>query len=143
MTEEKQIVLKKIDNLLAKRTAELIKELPDVHEVSDGIIIRFFGEWDNCEDNEIIRYKEIENLSDENETVLFIYLPKGAIFDLKERLYIDCVTCLNGKVEIETATETIILKDFNKMCLNNREFQGEALENTYLITTGEKILPLS
>ena len=62
MTEEKQIVLNKIDTLLAKRTAQLRKELPDVHEVCDGVIIRFFGEWDNCEDDAAIKYKKIPNI---------------------------------------------------------------------------------
>jgi len=137
MTDEKRFILDKIDTLITKRTSELIKELPDVHEVSDGIIIRFFGEWDNCEDNNIIKYKEIKNISNPDENVLFIYLPKDAAFELKARTYIKCVTCLNGKIEISMKGETIILNDFNKMCLGDNEFEGKALENTYLITTSE------
>lgn len=137
MTEEKKILINKIDTLLAKRTAELVKELPDVHEVGDGIIIRFFGGWDYCDENRDIKFKKIKNISNPDETVLFFYLPKNAVFDFKQRDYIECITCLNGKLEIETDEELTILENFNKICLNSNMFQGRALENTYLITTSK------
>ena len=135
MTEEKKILLDKIEYLINKRKSDLIKELPDVHEVSDGIIIRFFGGWDNCEGNDVIKYKSIKNLNNSDETVRFFYLPKNTVIDLKKRDYIKCITCLNGKVEININGEITILNDFNKICLDNNEFHGKALENTYLITT--------
>jgi len=137
MTEEKQIVLNKIDTLLNKRKAELLKELPDVHEVSDGIIIRFFSEWDNCNDNNYIKFKNIKNLDKPDEIVKLMFLPKYAVFELKKREYICCIMCLDGKLEIDTDGEIRIIEGFTKICIENNTFQGRALENTYIITTSK------
>jgi len=135
---EKQKVLNKIDNLLAKRTAELLKELPDVHEVDDGIIIRFFTEWDNCADDDKIKYKKIENEEFPDESVVFWYLPKGSGFELKQRFYIGCVTCLNGKIDIEFDGKIKHLRGYQKICVNSEDVVGRVHENTYLMTTSDR-----
>jgi hypothetical protein len=138
MNEEKRIILDKIDTLLTKRTAELIKELPDVHEVSDGIIIRFFGEWDNCEDDNAIKYKKLINHDDPDESVVFFYIPKGAIFDLNGRYHIGCITCLNGAIDINTPDGIKFLENYSKICVNSDDVKGRAFENTYLIVTSNR-----
>jgi len=137
MTEEKKIILNKIDELISKKKAELLKELPSVHEVSDGIIVRFFAEWDNCQDNNDIKFKNIQNLDKPNQIVKFMYLPKDAVFELMKREYICCITCLNGKLEIDTNGEIRTIEGFTKICVENDIFQGRALENTYIITTSK------
>jgi len=138
MTEEKQIVLNKIDTLLAKRTAQLRKELPDVHEVCDGVIIRFFGEWDNCEDDAAIKYKKIPNLDNPDDSTVFFYIPKGSIFDIGERYYMGCINCLNGEIEITVNNETKYLSNYSKICIDSDNVKGIAYENTYLIVTSDK-----
>lgn len=138
MTEEKQIVLNKIDALLAKRTAQLLEELPDVHEVDDGIIIRFFAEWDNCEDDAAIKYKKIPNLDKPEESVVFFYIPQGSKFELDHRYYVGCITCLNGAIDITTNNETKLLENYSKMCFHSDDVKGIAYENTYLIVTSDK-----
>jgi hypothetical protein len=138
MTEEKQIVLNKIDTLLAKRTAELRNELPDVHDVDDGIIVRFFGEWDNCEDDVAIRYKKIVNYDNPDESVVFFYIPKGARFDIKQRYYIGCITCLNGAIDIHTKDGIKFLENYSKICVDSDEVTGKAFENTYIVVTSNK-----
>lgn len=138
MTDEKQIVLNKIDHLLAKRTAELLEELPDVHEVDDGIIIRFFAEWDNCEDDAAIKYKKIPNLDKPEESVVFFYIPQGARFELNHRYYVGCITCLNGAIDITANNETKLLESYSKICFYSDDVQGIAYENTYLIVTSDK-----
>ena len=138
MNGEKRIILDKIDTLLAKRTAELLKELPDVHEVSDGIIIRFFGEWDNCEEDSAIKYKIIANDDDPDESTVFFYIPKGATFDLNGRYYIGCINCLNGSIEFTSNNETKFLESYSKMCFNSDDVKGIAYENSYLIITSDK-----
>jgi len=138
MTEEKQIVLNKIDRLLTKRTTELRKELPDVHEVDDGIIARFFGEWDNCEDDDAIKYKKIINYDDPDESVVFFYIPKGARFELKQRYFIGCITCLNGAIDFNTPDGIKFLENYSKICVNSDEVTGKAFENTYLVITSNK-----
>ena len=59
MTTERKELLAKVNELINKRKKQLLDKLPDVHEVDDGIIIRFFTEWDNCDVNEDIKYKKI------------------------------------------------------------------------------------
>lgn len=138
MKEEKQIILKKIDELISKRKAELIQQLPSVHEVDDGIIIRFFTDWDNCDDNDAIKHKIVKNLDDPDESIVFFYIPKDSYFDLKQRFYVGCMTCLNGKIEITAKGESRVLENSTKICVDSAEIQGRALENTYLVTTSNR-----
>jgi len=133
MTEEKQIVLNKIDTLLNKRKAELLKELPSIHEIDDGIIIRFFTEWDECHND--IKFKRIIDDSKPEEVILFYFLPKGAVIERKKRDYIKCIACLSGELEIIEEGETRYLTSYKKFCLETDEFQGVALEDTYVITS--------
>jgi hypothetical protein len=135
MNNEKREILKKINDLIDKRKELLIQQLPVVHEVDDGIIIRFFTYWDNCEDNTQIKYKKVVNTDKPQEKTIFFYIPKGAYFDLKKREYIGCITCLNGRLEIIIHGETKILEQYNKMCLDDDVFEGKALENSYVLTT--------
>jgi len=136
MTEEKRIILDKIDELISKRKAELLKSLPSIHEIDDGIIIRFFTDWDACIND--IKYKRIINDANSGDTTIFYYLPKDAIIELKKRDYICCMTCLSGKIEIKFNGKTEILTGFKKICLDSDEFEGVALEDTYVLTTNKK-----
>jgi len=138
MTDEKKILLNKIDHLLTKRTSELLDGLPDVHEVDDGIIIRFFTDWDNCDDDDTIKHKIVKNLDNPDESMVFFYIPKDAVFDLKQRFYIGCMTCLNGRIVIEANDKIRILENTTKICIDSAEVKGRALENTYLITCSDK-----
>lgn len=134
MTEEKKIILSKIDNLINRRKLELINELPSIHEIDDGIIIRFFTNWENCVND--IKYKRIVNDSKPKEIVIFYFLPKGAIVKKMKRNYIKNMTCLSGKLEIvESNNTTSYLTAYNRFYLNSNEFHGIALEDTYVITS--------
>lgn len=139
MTEARKQILDKVNYLIEKRKEELLNLLPDVHEVNDGIIIRFFGEWDNCNDNESIKYKKIPNIDDPDEIVFFFYLPKGAYFDLRKRNFISHMTCLNGKLNVKCENEVRILNAYSKINLNSNMFEGYALENSYVVTTNRKL----
>jgi hypothetical protein len=137
MNAEKKLLLEKIHKLINDKKEVLLKEYPDVHEVDDGIIVRFFTEWDNCEDAEEIKFKKLESeVADEN--VVFWYLPKGSSFELNQKFFIGCMTCLNGKMEIEVNDETIFLESYEKKCVNSEEVKAKVLENTYLLTTSNK-----
>lgn len=137
MKEEKQIVLKRIDELLSKRKAEMLEEFPSIHEIDDGIIVRFFTEWDNCADNDQIKFKNLDN-ENPDESVVFWYLPKGSSFELKQRFFIGCMTCLNGKMEVEANNKIIFLEANQKKCINSEDVNAKVLENTYLITTSNR-----
>jgi molybdopterin converting factor small subunit len=137
LTEKKQRLFTHVNELIDKKKNELLKEFPDVHEVSDAIINRFFTEWDNCNDNNDIKFKNIENLDKPDEVIKFMFLPKDAVFELMKRDYIGYITCLNGKLEINTDGEIRIIEGFTKICIENDVFEGRALENTYIITTSK------
>jgi hypothetical protein len=137
MTTERKELLAKVNELIDKNKRRLLEKLPSVHEVEDGIIIRFFAEWDACGDDGI-KYKKIINVDKPEEIVIFYYLPKGAYFELIERDYISCVTCINGCLEIICNGKIRVLEPQTKMCLESNHFEGRALENTYVITTNYK-----
>ena len=143
MTEEKQIVLNKVNSLIQKRKNDLLKELPVVHEVSDAIIIRFFTKWDNCDSNEEIKFRKVVNNSNPDDSTIFYYLPKGAYITLKKREYIRSITCLNGLLELNVGGKLVFVNELEKVVLDSDEWEGRALENTYVVTTSACKLPFA
>jgi len=139
MTDEKKIILEKIDLLISKRKAELLKELPSIHDIDDGFIIRFFTEWDNCDEDGNIKYKKIINEDNPDESVVFFYLPKDSKFELNERFHIGDITCLSGKLELLIKNKKIILDRYSKIVLNSNRIEGTAMENTYIVTTSNRL----
>lgn len=136
MTTEKKEILDKINKQILKLKNKMLDRIPTMHEIDDGFIVRFFSDWDSCdESNAKVMYKKIPNLNKPDEKIIFFFIPKGAILQNKKREYICSITCLDGNLEIETINETIYLEKFTKIDLHDNEFQGRALENTYLITT--------
>jgi hypothetical protein len=136
MVAEKKELLCKINALIHKRKEALLDKFPTIHKIEDGIIIRFFSEWDNC-DNTDIKYRKIPNEDRPDEIIIFFYLPKGTYFELEKRDYIGFMTCLNGKLELNFDNKIRILNSYTKICLNSDTFEGRALENTYVITTNK------
>ena len=136
MTEEKRIVLDRINELIDKRKAELLKGLPSIHEIDDGIIIRFFTDWDDCINN--IKFKRIYDDKNPDDISIFYFLPKDAVIELKKRDYIHSVACLSGKLELTIDGIKNILIGFKKISFDTDEFQGIALEDTYVLTSNKK-----
>ena len=139
MNAQKQKLLQKIHDQLKQKRDDLMSQLPVVHRIEDGIIIRFFTEWDNCADDEQIKFKKVVNTKDPNEVNVFFYLPKGSYFELKKRFFIACMICLNGAMDVTVNGETIFLESYSKICPNSDEIVGKALENTYLVTSSSRL----
>ena len=133
MTEEKRLLIEKIHNQIKEKKKGLLSHFPNIHRIDDGIIMRFFTEWDNCVDDDAIRWKKIDSVDKPEESIVFFYLPKGSQFELKQRFYIGCMTCLNGKMEVDVNDETILLEGYQKICVDSEDVKGNVLENTYLI----------
>ena len=138
LTEEKQIVLNRVNRLIDKKRDELLKELPDIHEVDDGIVISFFTDWDNCADDNEIKFKKVNTPDNPDESVVFFFIPQNAYFELKQHFYIGCITCLTGAIDITANNKTKLLEGSTKMCVNTDDVIGKAYENTYLIVTSDK-----
>lgn len=137
MTNEKKIVLDKINESIHKRKTELLKKLPYVHTIDDGFIFRFFSNWDNCNENELIKYKIIKNIDNQGEINIFYYVPKGAYFELKKRDHIKGVSCLEGKLEINYNNSVRIVESGTKINIDTDFFEGRAIENCYLFTVNK------
>lgn len=138
MTDERRLILDKVNALIEKRKAELLNGLPSIHEIDDGIIIRFFTDWDNCEDTDEIKYKKFNSIDDPDESVVFFYIPKDAFFDLKQRYYIGYITCLSGKINITANDKTRLVEGYSKIYVHSADVQGMAFENTYLLVTSNR-----
>jgi len=141
MTNEKKIVLDKIETLINKRMFDLLEGLPSIHEIDDGIVIRFFTDWNDCdckyEFNKEVKCKKIVNQDAPDEITMFFYLPKGSFFDFKKKKYISTLTCLSGKLKIDFGNVIRIVDGNTKILLQSNVFQGIALENSYVITTNK------
>lgn len=72
MEKEKKYLLEKINRLIEEKRENLFKRIPNVHEIDDGIVIRFFTHWDNCEEDSKIKFKKIISRDDPN----FLYAPR-------------------------------------------------------------------
>lgn len=132
MIKEKDIILNRIDELINKRKFELVKNFPLNHEIDDSIIINFFDDWVSySESPAIVKHKKIAN--DPNDTTMFFYLPKGFFFDLKKLDHTSTMTCLTGKIRIDS-NNNVVNKN-TKITLVSDITQGVALENSYIITT--------
>lgn len=131
--DEKQILLKKINNVIDKKRNKLLNKLPQVHKVNDGIIIRFFSTWNNCAHNESIKYKKIVDIDNPHEHIMYYYLPKDTFFTINNN-YIDYIICIEGEVEIELKDETKVITKGNKATVNTNNFHGKTSMNSYIIT---------
>ena len=138
MNEEKAKILKRIEALIDKRREEILKSFMSVHELNDGIVLRSFNDWDNCNDNENIKYKIISNRKDFDEIIIFNFIPKGTKLDIKVRTHIQCMTILSGKLELNDCDGASLIDSYSKIVLNNNEFGGIALEDTYVVTSNKK-----
>lgn len=138
MTTERKAILDKVNELINKRKAELLKSLPSIHEIDDGIIIRFFTDWDNCHTNDLIRYKRIVDEKRPDDVTIFYYLPKGANIVPIKREYIKDMACLSGKLELNINGFIQYVTGFKKIVVDCDEFQGIALEDTYVLTTNRQ-----
>lgn len=134
MTDERRIVLKRVNELINKRKNELLERFPVIHEIEDGFVVRFFTLWNDCNDNHKIKYRKIicEN---KKENAYFFFIPKDSFFEIKKKFYVGTMTCLSGLLEIEINGETKIVNSYNRINIKTDEFQGKALEDTYVSTT--------
>lgn len=136
MTQEKRILLDKINMLLDKRRTELINKLPSIHEIDDGVVIRYFDDWDSCNDNGI-KYRIISNENNPKEQVIFFFIPEGATFDLKQKYYFSYITCLNGYLDLTIGEYDRYLDAGTRIYVDSDEVYGRALKNSYVVTTSD------
>jgi hypothetical protein len=141
MTEEKRQLLTKIHSQINKKKQDILNSLPVVHSIEDGIVIRFFSNWEQCEDDYRIKFRKIQ--CDNPEDVKYnFFLPKGTILDIKKREYAGCITCLSGEIELEVNGKVVHLSEHMEKCLENDVYHGKVIRDAYLLTEANPELPL-
>lgn len=133
MVEEKKKLLEKINNQIMVKKEKLLNNLPVVHQIEDGLIIRFFSNWESCDDNRRIKYKKIES-DVEGEKLYNFFLPKGTILDIKKREYAGCILCLTGHIELFVKDDVVDLKAHQKKCLEDDTYHGKVYKDSYIVT---------
>lgn len=133
MTEEKEKVIERIHKQISKKKRELINNLPMIHLIEDGIIIRFFSNWEQCEEDSRIRYVKIDTGDSERKKYNF-FLPKGTILDIKKRRYAGCIMCLTGELDLEVSGKHVHLKAPMERCLDSDVYCGRVLKDSYVVT---------
>lgn len=139
MTEERKKIIEKIHDQIKQKKKDLINALPVIHLIEDGIVIRFFSNWEQCEDDSKIRYIKIDT-ENPNEKKYNFFLPKGTILDIKKREYAGCIMCLTGEMELEVNENLIRLIAPMERCLESDVYCGRVLKDSYVVTHA---LPLS
>lgn len=145
MNIEKQKILDKINDLIEKKEAELLERVkiisntPNIHNIDDGVVIRFFTNWDNCTSIEDIKYRKIKDVAKPEDITIFHFIPKGTVLNLEKRDYIQSIICVSGKLQLEVDNETVLIDAFNKTTLKSNEFKGVTLEDSYVITLNQAV----
>ena len=132
MIVQKQEILQKIYGQLINKKTELINRLPIIHEIEDGIAIRFFSGWEVCEDNKKIKFKKFN--SDDDEILYHFFLPKGTYLDIKKREYAGCIVCLEGHLVLEVDDKFVVILPHTKTCLKSDVYHGKVLKDSYILT---------
>lgn len=127
-------IYQKINKILQDKIKTTINGIPVIHELSDGVVIRSFNEWEKLILNEDIRFRNIINIENNisNQTIYFV--PKDCIIDFTDKENNKNITILNGKIELlyETGKKQII-PEYNSTEINEKLTYCKSMDDSYVI----------
>ena len=133
MSTERTNIINDIKNAINKRKEILLKKIPLVHTLNDGIVIRFFNGWEDSEYSDI-KFIEIVNSRLEDDKTYYFFLPRGSIFSVKEHEYEETLICLDGKVQLNIEDEVKMMNSFTKHHIPpQKKHYGIAMNDTYML----------
>lgn len=133
MSTERTNIINDIKNGINKRKEILLKKIPLVHTLNDGIVIRFFNGWEDSEYSDI-KFIEIVNSRLEDDKTYYFFLPRGSIFSVKEHEYEETLICLDGKVQLHIEDEVKMMNSFTKHHIPpQKKHYGIAMNDTYML----------
>lgn len=136
MTPELKQAFEKAKQIIYNKKESLVGILPVVHELEDGILIKFFANWQSSEVDEI-KLKKISSLDNPDEKIFLGYVPKGIKVIARSNDYKECIICLDGHLIIDVEGDIREMTAFTKLCVDaNKKYNGEALINSYFILIG-------
>lgn len=133
MSTERTNIINDIKNGINKRKEILLKKIPLVHTLNDGIVIRFFNGWEDSEYSDI-KFIEIVNSRLEDDKTYYFFLPRGSIFSVKEHEYEETLICLDGKIQLHIEDEVKMMNSFTKHHIPpQKKHYGIAMNDTYML----------
>lgn len=133
MNSEKDILLKKINDSINNNRNILLNKLPQVQNICDGLVVRFFSPLNNDSNDNQIKYKSVISKTNSNKKFTYYYIPKGTLFTLNNK-NTNNIICLNGELEIEYNNSTYYFNKYTHINIISDELYGKALKNTYILT---------
>jgi hypothetical protein len=136
MTSELKEAFEKAKKIIYDKKELMVDSLPVVHELEDGILIKFFSKWEDCE-HEKIKIKKISSLDNEHEKIYLGFLPKGIKIKARTNDFLECFILLDGQITIDVEGDIKSLEAFTKMCIKpQNNYSGEAFKDSYVIIIG-------
>lgn len=129
MSEERLLLLERINDLIDKRKLDLLQRVPFMHEFDGGVIIQYFTDWLDLFNN--IKYKRIVNQFNDKDITTIYFLPKGVEFKLFDSDNISDIICVTGKIMVNS---DIMLTESTKISLKWNEIILNCIEDSYVIT---------
>ena len=120
MTPELKIAFEKVKKIIYDRKESLIDVLPVVHELEDGILIKFFANWESMENDEI-KFKKISSLDDITEKIFLGYIPEGVKLKARSNEFKECIICLDGNLLIDIEGDITEMTPFTKLCIDSHK----------------------
>ena len=133
MSTERTNIINDIKNAVNKRKEILLKKIPLVHTLNDGIVIRFFNGWEDSEYSDI-KFIEIENSRLGDDKTYYFFLPRGSIFSVKRHEYEETLICLDGKIQLHIEDDVKMMNSFTKHHIPpQKKHYGIAMNDTYML----------
>ena len=133
MSTERTNIINDIKNAINKRKEILLKKIPLVHTLNDGIVIRFFNGWEDSEYSDI-KFIEIANSILEDDKTYYFFLPRGSIFSVKKHEFEETLICFDGKVQLHIVGEVKMMNSFTKHHIPpQKKHYGIAIDDTYML----------
>ena len=133
MTPELKNAFEKAKKIIYNKKELLVDSFPVVHELDDGILIKFFSGWEITEYKRI-KLKRIYSINDSNEKIYIGFVPQGIKIKARSNTYMECLICLDGKLVIDINGDISTLDSLTKMCIHpNTIYGGEAIKDTHFL----------
>jgi hypothetical protein len=133
MINELKEAFESAKKIIYEKKELMIDTFPVVHELEDGIVIKFFSKWeDSVYDN--IKIKKIANLNDTEEKIFLGVIPKGIKIKARSNDYMECFILLDGQLSIDIEGDYKMLDPLTKICVEpHKKYSGESYKDSYFV----------
>lgn len=136
MTPELKNAFEEAKRIIFEKKEILVDALPVVHELDDGIVIKFFTDWEDVNTTKI-KLRKISSLDDPDERVYLGFVPKGVKINARSNLFMECLILLDGELIIDIEGDIKNMTSYTKICIDaNSKYNGEAIKDSYFILIG-------